>query len=327
MFVYSNYVRTTQSEVELELVVTATDLVADRVRRISLRRNDGGDLPAWAPGSHVDLTVGEGQVRQYSLCSDPENLEAWTVAVLLEHSSRGGSAYVHESLRVGTVLPARGPRNHFPLVDAPAYLFIAGGIGIAPLLPMLAEVSRGDAPWRLVYGGRRRSAMAFADGLVEKYGDQVQVVPEAELGQLHVPSLLQLDHSGTAIYCCGPEGLVSAIESLHGRTRRGTLHIERFSPRELDTLPTTQTFEVEAARSGVSVSVGPGTSILDALDSAGVRVLSSCREGICGTCELSVLAGVPEHRDSILTEAERQASETMFVCVSRCLSPRLVLDA
>jgi ferredoxin-NADP reductase len=318
--------RSTHGEVDLQLVVTATGSVADRVRSITFQRLGGGSLPSWSPGGHVDLTLGNDLVRQYSLCGDPANADEWTVVVGREDGSRGGSAYVHDSIDVGTVLPVRGPRNHFPLVDAPKYFFIAGGVGIAPLLPMLEQASSRDVPWRLVYGGSQRSAMAFAEDLLTQYGDKVQIVPEDEDGPLDVASLMQFDSGGTAIYCCGPEGLVSAVESMHARTRRGALHVERFSPRRLKTPRGTGAFEVEAARSGKVVTVDPGTSILDALGSAGVRVLSSCREGICGTCEVPVLAGVPEHRDSILTEAERQANETMFVCVSRCLSPRLVLD-
>ena len=317
--------RTTHDEVDLELLVTRTELVADRIRQLTLRRRDGGPLPAWTPGAHIDLAVGGGLVRQYSLCGDPADGQEWTVAVRREDPSRGGSAYVHDSLGVGTLLSARGPRNHFPLVDAKDYLFIAGGIGIAPLVPMLAQVEQKGVPWRLMYGGRTREAMAYADTLVERYAGRVEIVPEDELGPLHVPTLLQLGGGGTAIYCCGPEGLVSAIEAMHARTRLGMLHVERFTPRQLDA-PLRTTFEVEAARSGRVVTVEPGVTILNALASVGVRVLSSCEDGICGTCEVFVLDGVPEHRDSILTEAERQSSETMFVCVSRSLLPRLVLD-
>jgi len=318
-------VRTTHDEVDLELVVTATAPLADRIRALTLTSR-AGRLPSWTPGAHIDLAFGD-HIRQYSLCCDPADDTSWTVVVQREEQSRGGSAYAHEQVDVGTVLAGRGPRNHFPLVDAAAYLFIAGGIGVTPLVPMIAAVAERGVPWRLVYGGRSRSAMAFTDQLVELYGDRVQLVPEDELGPLHIPGLLQgLDHGGTAIYCCGPEGLVGAVEAMHARTRRGLLHVERFSPREQEAPQSTGTFEVEARRSGTTVTVDDGTSILDALASAGVRVLSSCREGICGTCEVFVLEGVPEHRDSILTEAERHASETMFPCVSRCLSPKLVLD-
>lgn len=326
LYVYSKSVRTTHDEIDLELVVTATAPLTDRIRAITVARV-GGALPAWAPGAHIDLTLGD-QVRQYSLCCDPADNTSWTVVVQRDEQSRGGSTYAHDQLEVGTVLTARGPRNHFPLVDAAAYLFIAGGIGVTPLMSMIANVAGRRLPWRLVYGGRRRSAMAFADQLVDQYGDHVDVVPEDDLGLLDIRGLLQgLDHADTAIYCCGPEGLVGAVEDMHALTGRGLLHVERFSPRERADPPSTTTFEVEARRSGTTVTVDEDTSILDALTGAGVKVLSSCREGICGTCELFVLDGEPEHRDSILTEAERHASETMFPCVSRSLSPRLVLDA
>jgi ferredoxin-NADP reductase len=318
--------RSTHGEVDLEVVVVAMARMGDRVRRLVLRRREGGPLPAWAPGAHIDLTFGPGLVRQYSLCGEPNDTDVWNVAVLREDQSRGGSAFVHDTLEIGTTLAARGPRNHFPLVDAPDYLFIAGGIGITPLLPMISEVSARQLSWRLVYGGRRRSSMAFADDLVDRYGERVQLLPEDEHGQLSIASLMRFPHDDTALYCCGPEGLISAVESMHAHSGRGTLHVERFSPMQLDPLGSSDSFEVEASRSGEVVTVARETSILDALNSAGVLVLSSCEEGVCGTCEVAVLDGTPEHRDSILTDAEREANESMFVCVSRALSSRLVLD-
>lgn len=306
--------------------MSATALVADHVRSITLERRDGGPFPAWSPGAHIDLTLGDGLVRQYSLCGDPEDRHRWTVIVLREPDSRGGSAYVHDSLAVGEALDARGPRNHFVLEDAPNYLFIAGGVGIAPILPMVSEAERRGVPWRLVYGGRHRSAMAHATDLAERYGDRVEVVPEDENGPLPVPALIERLGPDTALYCCGPEGLIHAVESAHAGNSVGTLHVERFRPRPQEPSPSSASFEVEAARSGKLVTVDQDTSILDALESVGVQVLSSCREGICGTCEVAVLDGLPEHRDSIMTEAERLSSESMFVCVSRCRSSRLVLD-
>ena len=318
--------RATHDEVELTLVVTSTAILADGVQSLTLSRLDGESLPAWSPGAHVDLTLGDGLVRQYSLCGDPAVSRHWTIAVLREVDSRGGSAYLHDSVGVGTVLAACGPRNHFELIEAPAYIFVAGGIGITPLLPMLGTVQEQGSRWRLVYGGRARSSMAFADQLVRRYGERVSIVPEDECGLLDVDTLVEVDHIGTAIYCCGPEGLIQAVESAHSRIRRGSLHVERFTAREGQPTRADGTFEVEALRSGVTVTVDPSTTILDALESAGVRVLSSCREGLCGTCEVVVLDGVPEHRDSILGEVEQQASKTMFICISRCLSRKLVLD-
>ena len=318
--------RATHNEGEFELVVVDRMEVAEDVCALTLGRPDGTPLPRWEPGAHIDLILAPGLIRQYSLCGDPDDTGRWKIAVLREEHSCGGSRRVCNDLVQGTTVRVRGPRNLFPLEPAQHYLFIAGGIGITPLVPMIAAVDAQEGDWRLVYGGRTRTSMAFADELVRRYADRVQLGPEDESGQLSVARLMQFEHASTAIYCCGPEGLVSAVESLHARTRRGRLHVERFSPKEFGDTKTNPTFEVEATRSGRVVTVGPDTSVLDALSSAGVPVLSSCTEGICGTCEVAVLDGIPEHRDSILTDEEREASETMFVCVSRCLSPRLVLD-
>lgn len=233
---------------------------------------------------------------------------------------------VHDSLKAGLTVRARGPRNLFPLVDAEDYLFVAGGIGVTPMLPMLAEIEEWGRPWRLMYGGRTRASMAFADELVSRYGDRVSLLPEDEDGLLPIDALVSAARDRTAVYCCGPEPLISAVETAHGRHGRGTLHVERFSPKQFAEPGAAGVFEVEAARSGKVVMVEPEDTILSALARVDVRVLSSCTEGICGTCETLVLDGQPDHRDSILTADEQITGATMFPCISRSLSPRLVLD-
>lgn len=300
--------------------------IADGVCALTLAKKDGTDLPSWTPGAHIDLEVAGGLVRQYSLCGDPGVHDQWEVAVLREEQSRGGSAFIHDKLRTGLTVRARGPRNLFPLVDEEEYLFIAGGIGVTPLLPMIAEVERRGAPWRLVYGGRNRASMAFCDGLVAGFADRVTLLPEDEHGLLPVDELVAGVDERAALYCCGPEPLISAVEKAHAEHGRGSLHVERFAAKELEEPLATGAFEVEAARSGKVVTVEPEETILAALARVGVQVLSSCTEGICGTCEVFVLEGRPEHRDSILTPDEQKAGATMFPCISRCLSPRLVLD-
>jgi ferredoxin-NADP reductase len=281
---------------------------------------DGGQLPEWTPGAHVDLHLPCGLVRQYSLCGDPAERGRWRVAVLREPAGRGGSACVHDDLVPGDELAAAGPRNNFPLVDATEYLFLAGGIGITPILPMLAQVTRRGRPWRLAYGGRTRASMAFLPELAA-YGDRVTIWPQDERGLLPLDDLLP-GSPGTAVYCCGPEPLLRAVED---RCAPGTLHLERFAPKEpVSTLD--DPFEVELASCGTVIGVPAGVSVLAALRDAGVEVLSSCEEGTCGTCETAVLDGVPEHRDSVLTPAERDAADIMMICVSRARTPRLVLD-
>jgi ferredoxin-NADP reductase len=219
-----------------------------------------------------------------------------------------------------------GPRNNFPLVPAERYLFVAGGIGITPLLPMIATAELLGADWRLLYGGRRRASMAFLDRLAAS-GGRVEVVPHDEGGlRGRLPGFLGTAPTGTPVYCCGPADLVAAVERACADRPPHTVHTARFAADELGAPARTTAFEVELARTGRRVRVGPGASVLEALGGAGVEVLSSCRQGICGTCETTVLSGRPDHRDSLLDDDERAANDCMYPCVSRSLDDRLVLD-
>ncbi|GAB3273940.1 PDR/VanB family oxidoreductase [Kineosporia babensis] len=299
----------------LEVEVVARDLVADGVVQVTLSAAD--ELPPWQPGAHLDLHLAPGLVRQYSLCGDPADRSVFRVAVLLEESGRGGSAQVHR-LQPGQVLRTSRPRNHFELVPAKRYLFIAGGIGITPMLPMIGQVAGSGAQWRLVYGGRTRASMAFLSQLQE-FGEQVEIRPQDETGLLDLGELF--NDPDTLVYCCGPEPLLKAVEE---RCPPGVLHVERFNPKA--PLSPEGSFEVEFAKSGVSVAVEAGVSIVEAAEEAGVQIETSCREGTCGTCESVLLEGVPEHRDSLLTPDEQAANDVIFPCVSRARSPRLVID-
>ncbi|MGK5557458.1 PDR/VanB family oxidoreductase [Actinomadura kijaniata] len=314
------------TEVDLDLTLAGRDRVADGVVLLTLARPDGGDLPAWEPGAHVDLVLGPGLVRQYSLCSDPADRSRWQVAVLREPDGRGGSVHVHDRLAAGSPVRVRGPRNHFALEPAARYLFVAGGIGITPLLPMVAEAERRGADWRLVYGGRSRATMAFRERLEAEYGERVTLHPQDESGLPDLDALLGAPRADTLVYCCGPEGLLEAVEERCAAWPPGALRVERFSPREVGEPVLDGAFEVELARTGTTVTVPPGKSVLEAVEEAGTPVLSSCREGTCGTCETPVLEGTVDHRDSLLTPEERAAHDTMMICVSRAACPRLVLD-
>lgn len=316
----------THEEADLDLVVAARHDAADGVVVLTLAAADGGELPAWSAGAHTDLVLGDGLVRQYSLCGDPADRRTWQVAVLLELRSRGGSRYVHGELAVGSRVHARGPRNNFELEESKRYLFVAGGIGITPILPMVAEAEAAGAQWALVYGGRTRASMAFVDELVGRYGDRVDVRPQDETGLLDLDEILGRPEPDTLVYCCGPEPLLVAVEQRCQTWEPHALHVERFSPKEVGEPVLSGTFEVELAVSGMVLTVPPDRSVLQVIEEAGVPVLSSCTEGTCGTCETTVLAGVPEHRDSLLTQDERDANDTMFVCVSRSCTPRLVLE-
>jgi ferredoxin-NADP reductase len=313
-------------ETEFDLLVAGKETLADGVAGLTLRHPGGEPLPAWRPGAHVDVVLAPDLVRQFSLCGDPADRHRWNLAVLREPDGRGGSRAVHERVGEGDFVRIRGPRNHFELVDAPGYLFIAGGIGITPILPMVAEAAARGADWRLVYGGRTRSSMAFRERLCADYGERVAIRPQDETGLLDLDALLGEPEPGTAVYCCGPEPLLAAVEERCVRWPRGSLHVERFAPRaDVDAGPR-EAFEVRLTLSGKTLAVPVGQSILEVVEEAGVAVLSSCQEGTCGTCETPVLDGTPEHRDSVLTPGEQAANDTMMICVSRSRGPRLVLE-
>jgi ferredoxin-NADP reductase len=314
------------SERRSDLVITAREDRADGVISLTLADPGGAQLPAWTPGAHIDLLLDDA-VRQYSLCGPPGDQHTWRIAVLLDPGGRGGSRQVHQTLKAGDQITVRGPRNHFPLHAAQRYIFIAGGIGITPILPMIAVATEARSDWRLYYGGRSRTSMAFLDEL-KPYGERVTVWPDDEKGLLPLEDILADPAGGELVYCCGPEGLLAATEQRCMAWPAGALHLERFSakPQPEPAAGEEAPFEVVCQRSGLTVMVPPGRSIIDALDEQGVSVLSSCLEGVCGTCETQVLEGIPDHRDSLLNEDEREANEYMMVCVSRSKSDRLVLD-
>ncbi|MGW1744752.1 PDR/VanB family oxidoreductase [Streptomyces sp. NPDC002092] len=306
---------------EAELIVERREFAADGVLALTLRHPLGEDLPAWEPGAHVDVVLGPELERQYSLCGDPADRSVWRIAVLREPDGRGGSAHVHKQLGQGDKVRVRGPRNHFRLESAPRYRFVAGGIGITPILPMVAAAEAAGAEWTLLYGGRTRNSIAFTEEL-GRYGDRVSVCPQDETGLLDLGSVLDDLPEDTLVYCCGPGPLLDAVEE---RCPAERLRVERFSPKAQEA-GENSAFEVELAQSGRTVTVAPDVSVLDAVRAAGVEVLFSCTEGTCGTCETDVLDGTPDHRDSVLTAEEQQSGETMMICVSRCRGKKLVLD-
>lgn len=321
--------------------VTARSEVATGVVTLTLGRPGGGRLPDWTPGSHIDLILPNGTVRQFSLCGDRWDPYTYQVAVLREPGGRGGSQYVHDQLAVGDVVGFGGPRNNFPLVPSERYLFIAGGIGITPLLPMIVQADLLGADWELAYCGRSRTAMAFADRLAG-YGGRVRILAgdPGDPGRtgpgdpsrtnpgrrLNIAAELAGNDPARKVYCCGPPPLLADVEQAARDWPAGTLRTERFVARELGAPARDTPFEVYLLRSGKVVIVPPGISVLEAVAAAGSRILSSCRQGLCGTCETAVAAGTPDHRDSILDDDERSGGDCMFVCVSRSLSDRLVLD-
>jgi len=306
------------------LEVESAELCATDVLTITLVDAGGDALPRWTPGAHIDVDLGAGLVRQYSLCGDPDDLGRWRIAVLREAAGRGGSQRVHDLARAGEKLPVRGPRNHFPLVDADRYIFIAGGIGITPILPMIRRAAARGRPWTAVYGGRSRRSMAFVDELGAVPGGELEIVPHDECGLPDLPSVLGAPAERTAIYCCGPEPLITAVEREAAHWPPGTLHRERFTaaPAVADG----GAFDVVLQRSGVRLTVPEYEPLLDVIESAGIAVDNSCRAGICGTCLVRVSSGEPDHRDDVLSDDERERGEVMLPCVSRARGAVLVLD-
>ncbi|TNM50813.1 oxidoreductase, partial [Nocardioides albidus] len=237
---------------------------------------------------------------------------------------RGGSRYVHDDLAVGDLLSISTPRNNFAMAPAQQVFFIAGGIGITPIMTMIDSAERLGLDWQLLYGGRTRGSMAFTEEL-SRYGERVTICPQDEAGLLDLTHLQEpIEHA--QVYCCGPGPLLAAVEAAASAWPAGAVRFERFTAAQQPPPARTLPFVVELARRGTCVTVTPQQSILDALATVDVSVLTSCREGVCGTCEVGVLDGVPDHRDSLLTDDERTANDRMFVCVSRSVTDRLVLD-
>jgi ferredoxin-NADP reductase len=315
----------TLEETHFDATVTGKDEAADGVVLLTLQHADGEDLPPWRPGAHIDVILPNGLTRQYSLCGDPADPSRYIVGVLNAPNSRGGSSYIHESLTPGDTVTVRGPRNHFRLVDAPRYLFIAGGIGITPIVAMIREVEERGKPWALVYGGRTLSSMAFRDELAAQ-GTPTTFWPQDTKGIIDLATVLGSPDNHTAVYTCGPEPLLAAVEAIcSDHWPAGSLHLERFAAKKVDTAQDTE-FEIELATSGVRLTVPADKSVLHVLEEAGARILSSCGEGTCGTCETPVIDGTVDHRDSVLTPEEQSENSCMMVCVSRATCPVLVLD-
>jgi ferredoxin-NADP reductase len=311
-----------------EVIVLERRDEAEGVIGVILGDSSGAALPAWEPGAHIDVLAGPDLVRQYSLCGSPGDTFRYRLGILREPNSRGGSEHLHAGLAVGDRVNIVGPRNHFELVDAEQYLFIAGGIGITPLIPMIEHADRRGAEWRLLYGGRNRASIAFAQELAT-YGDRVQVVPQDECGHPDIRTAYDRLPETGEVYCCGPEALITAVQQHHNRQGRpaSKLHIERFSKTTAATdTRDDRDFEVWLEESRITVAVPSGRTILECVRDAGVDASSSCEEGICGECETAVLDGTPDHRDSLLTDAERAAGNTMMICCSRAITDRLVLQ-
>ncbi|GAB5904897.1 PDR/VanB family oxidoreductase [Mycobacteroides chelonae] len=314
----------------LNLVVRERSVVAadQDVVAFTLAAVGGGELPKWRPGAHLDVTLPSGAVRQYSLCGDPRDRYRYRIAVRRIPEGKGGSIELHDAVRVGDVLGVKGPRNAFPLATTGhlnagvrQFHFVAGGIGITPILPMLAVATERGLPWTMTYAGRSKESIPFRDELA-RYGERITVRTDDEDGMPTAADLLPPLHPDLAVYCCGPGPMLKVIRDAVAEYPGAELHFERFSAPPIENgVP----FQVQLGGGGPVLDVGPQNSALDAVLAARPGTPYSCRQGFCGTCKVKVLAGNPDHRDTLLTETQR-AEGQMLLCVSRADGGRLVLD-
>ncbi len=269
-------------ETGMQLLIGQTTWEADNVLSLRLSSPDATPLPSWEPGAHIELALPSGRRRHYSLCGDPQDTRFYRIAILQVPDGRGGSVEVHTDGRAGQMLTVYGPRNHFPLVPSSAYLFIAGGIGITPILPMAAQVAAQGHEWNLVYGGRCRSSMAFLDEICALGPDRVDVVPQDERGFPDLDQIIAAARPGTAVYCCGPDPLLDAVRERVAKRLDLSMHYERFS----GTVTTGEgvTFEIELRRTGHLIEVPANRSVLQAVRSVLPSIPAGCEQGVCGTC-------------------------------------------
>lgn len=311
----------------LHLIVDEVRRECDNVLTLSVIDSNGDDLPEWEAGAHIDIHLPGGMIRQYSLHSDPGDRSRYEVAILRDPNSRGGSQYIHDEITKGATLTTSHPRNNFPLESGEEYLFIAGGIGITPILPMMGAAASQQRPHRLIYAGRSRTNMAFADQLGDR--DNVQLCVSGEGARMNVDDLLGAHLGpGVHIYSCGPQRLLDAVTARCAELGMSKqLHVEHFSGTAVELDPDAEVaFEVELTRSAKTLTVAPDQTILDAVLACGIKASNSCAEGVCGSCETTVLEGEVDHRDQILDEDEQAENDVMMICCSRALSGRLVLD-
>jgi ferredoxin-NADP reductase len=303
---------------------------ADGIAHIRLASSDGRPLPRWTPGSHIDVECGEtGISRQYSLCGDPDDRQAFEIAVLREPQGRGGSEWVHANVKAGDTLRVRGPRNHFRFTgDAKKAVFIAGGIGITPISAMAREAKARGLDYQIHYSGARRSSMALLDELVRMHGERLHLHVSEEGSRNDFSTLFAQADGDTHIYACGPARMLEALESHTAHWPEDALRVEHFVSTKTALDPSKEhAFEVELKDSGLTLSVAADQTVLDALKHANIDVQSDCREGLCGSCEVRVLKGKVDHRDMVLTRSERVANDRMMTCCSRaCAGERLVLE-
>jgi cytochrome P450/ferredoxin-NADP reductase len=309
-----------QGGVSRSMLVDSTELIAQDVLRVRLKAPDGRELPRWTPGSHIDLHCGDtGISRQYSLCGDPQQADTYEIAVLREEHSRGGSAWIHGALQAGMKVQMRGPRNHFKLDEsAQQLILVAGGIGITPVAAMAARAQALGIPYEIHYSCSQRERMALLDALQARHGERLQIYVGAEGRRADYAALLAQVRPGAQIYACGPQRMLDGLAQASQHWPEDSLRVEHFSSTLGALDPDKEHgFEVELRESGITLQVRNDETLLDALRSANIDIECDCREGLCGSCEVPVLEGDIDHRDMVLTRAERTACTKMMSCCSR----------
>jgi vanillate O-demethylase ferredoxin subunit len=314
----------------MQVRVKRISFEAENINSYELVAPGGADLPAFTAGCHIDLHLPNGMIRSYSLVNDQRERNRYVVAVNRDAASRGGSHFVHETVRAGYILTISHPRNNFALQENVAHsVLIAGGIGITPLLSMIRRLDALGRSWELFYTARTRSAAAFTDELsaLRRNGHanihlNFDQGPSGRL--LDLPAIVKDVPKDAHLYCCGPVPMLEAFEAATADRPGDHVHVEYFKAKEKPAVA--GGFEVKLARSDRTVAVPAGRSILDALLDAGIAASYACTEGVCGTCETRVIEGVPDHRDLFLSKEEQAANKTMMICCSGSKSPTLVLD-
>jgi vanillate O-demethylase ferredoxin subunit len=285
-------------------------------------RTTGDALPACAPGSHIDAHLPNGLVRQYSVVS--ADARCVRIAVKREARGRGGSVYVADTLRLGTSLNIGLPRENFPLAQgAHRTVLIAGGIGLTAVIAMARTLAQRGSDWVLHYCVRSRDGVVFADELAS-WGERVRIHVSSTAGRAPLARMIEGEPDGAHFYCCGPESMLEDFARATALLPPDRVHVERFEAAKPP--DDAGAFCVRLARSGREITVRPDQTILDALGAEGIDAPSSCQQGVCGSCEVGVLEGTPEHRDEVLTESERARGTSMMICCSRSRTPLLVLD-
>ena len=313
------------TEAPLTLRLTAIRYAAQDTNLYEFAAPGGEPLPTYEPGAHIDIHLPGGLMRQYSLARPYRADRGYLVGVKLDAKTRGGSKWLHDQARVGAMFQVAPPRNNFPLKeDAPHTVLIAGGIGITPICCMARRLEEIGAPFELHYAVRARADAAFLAEL-ERMAPRVRLHVDVEAeAVLDVPAILAAAPAGAHLYCCGPAAMLEAFEAAASDRPADTVHVEYFSAPE--PTPLEGGFIVMLARSGRAFEVAPGSTILETLRAAGLTVPASCEQGVCGTCETTILEGTPDHRDLLLTPAEKASGKTMMICCSGSLTDRIVLD-